>query len=1170
MGTLIQRLGLKEEDFRATRFANHTVPLSGNNDVLNLTQPEAVMRIHQQYIDSGADIISTNTFSSQRISQKDYACDAIVSEMALQGALIARRVADACTHRKIWVAGSMGPTNRTLSMASDINKPDARDLDFDELRQAYYEQARALAEGGVDVFLLETCFDALNTKAALAAISQVNSERMPDEALPVMVSVTINDRSGRTLTGQTLEAFFVSVSHYPIISFGLNCSFGIEALMPFVRQLAEVLPVAISVHPNAGMPNEMGEYDEQPEYTASHLKTLAEEGCVNIVGGCCGTTPQHIKAISQAVRGCKPHQITAAVSADNHVLRLSGLEPLTIDKSLSNFINVGERTNVAGSRKFAKLIAAHDYEAAADVARKQIEGGAAVVDINMDDAMLDSAEEMKHFVRFISNDPSIARVPLMIDSSDWATVLEGLKNSQGKCIVNSISLKNGEDDLLHKAATIKQLGAAVVVMAFDEEGQATTYSRKIAICQRAYKLLTQRLSFAPEDIIFDVNVLSVGTGIAEHARYGIDFINAVAWIRQNLPYAKTSGGLSNLSFAFRGNNTVREAMHSVFLYHAIQAGLDMAIMNPTMIQVYDEIDPELKRCCEDVILDRSVDATEALIDLATKIKAEADAAKAEGTQSVTAVQSAQAWRSGTVDERLAYALSHGVSDYLSTDIKESLDALSGNAVSVIEGPLMAGMERVGKLFGEGKMFLPQVVKAAKVMRQAVEILQPYIEEHGSAAASNQKPKIVMATAKGDVHDIGKNIVDIVLRCNNFDVIDLGVMVDSEAILEATMRWQPLLVGVSGLITPSLKEMEKLCQLFECKGMTVPIFVGGATTSDVHTAVKLAPLYSGGVFYGSDASATSVLAKKYLAYPKKTIADNLRHQQHVREVYESRRIVIDDYQKANACAPVYDMSGLSTMADVAEANYAHPTIADVVPLINWNMLLYFWGLHASGSQAAIANGEGDEADRLVCDAKNTLRQMMTDSSLSLKTILKMYAAHREGNDIVLSSGLRLPMLRSQRGRYECLADFLPTDTTAPMGLLCVTVHDLQKDNISDVYQKLMRYAVRARVAEAAAEWIQHRALGSVNAIRPAFGYAACPDHQLKKVVVNELQAEQKLGLTLTANCSIYPSTTICGMLIAHPDAHYFSVGKISEEQFLDYIRRMNVSEECGRQFLADNL
>ena len=726
-----------------------------------------IKEIHRLYVEAGADIIATNTFSSNRISQHEYGCEEVAYQMAKEGARIAREVADSCTERPVFVAGSMGPTARSLSLASNMNEPGYRPTSFDEMAAVYHEQAKGLMDGGADVLLVETCFDALNTKAALYAIQQLNEETGSE--IPVMVSATINDRSGRTLTGQTLEAFFISVCHYPhLLSFGLNCSFGVTDLRPFVELLAKRIPVYLSLHPNAGLPNEMGEYDELPSYTASHIRQMAEDGLINIAGGCCGTNEEHIHAISEALKGLKPRDISQAkASSLNSKLWLSGLEPLLVDKQTQNFTNVGERTNVAGSRKFARLIAEKKYEEAMTVARHQIEGGAAIIDINMDDAMLNSKEEMQTFCRYIANDPAVCRSVLMIDSSDWDTILAGLKNAQGKCIVNSISLKNGEESFISKARELRRLGAAVVVMAFDEEGQATTFERKIAIAERAYNLLTG-IGFPPQDIIFDVNILSVGTGLKEHQNYGVDFIKAVAWIKEHLPGAKTSGGVSNLSFSFRGNNKVREAMHSAFLYHAIRAGLDMGIVNPGMLQVYDDIDPTLLKAVEDVILNTDDGATERLIDMAAAVLASAS----ETTGAATAV--VDSWRTKSIEERLLYALSKGVSEHLAEDIPEALQKY-GRPIDVIEQPLMQAMEHIGQLFGEGKMFLPQVVKSAKVMKEAVAHLQPFIDAEGGAQ-KEERPCVVLATANGDVHDIGKNIVSIVLNCNGFEVVDLGVMV----------------------------------------------------------------------------------------------------------------------------------------------------------------------------------------------------------------------------------------------------------------------------------------------------------------------------------------------------------------------------------------------------------
>ncbi|MDO4510415.1 MAG: methionine synthase [Bacteroidales bacterium] len=1136
MGTLIQRQGLEEKDFADGPFSKWPVALKGNNDVLCITRPNVIADLHQQYIDAGADIITTNTFNSNSISQADYRCEAFVSQMALEGARIAKEVASRCTERQVWVAGSMGPLNKSLTMDAT-----GEAVDFFHFADAYYTQAKALVEGGVDLLLLETCYDALNCKAALYAIQRV--EEATGKAAPVMVSATVNDRSGRTLTGQTLDAFFTSIQHYPILSFGLNCSFGAGELRPMVETIARKVPKYISLYPNAGLPNAMGEYDEAPEFTASHIKAMAADGLLNIVGGCCGTTPDHIRAIAQAVKGIAPH---TPAEADER-LTVSGLETVVVDRATKNFINIGERTNVAGSRKFARLIGENKLEEATQVARQQIENGADIIDINMDDAMLDSAKEMRRFVSYISNEPAVARAAFMIDSSDWATILEGLKNAQGKCIVNSISLKEGESEFLRKAKEIRRFGAAVVVMAFDEEGQATTFERKIAIAERAYRLLTQEAGFAPHDIIIDVNVLTIGTGIDEHALYGIDFIKAVQWIKEHLPGAKTSGGVSNLSFAFRGNNPVREAMHSVFLYHAIKAGLDMAIINPGMLQVYDTIDPALLKAVEDVILNTDSEATERLTTLAETIKASAG----EKTETARVEQ----WRATDIDQRLTYALSKGITDHLEADIAEAL-ASYRSAVAIIEGPLMRGMEHVGRLYGEGKMFLPQVVKSAKVMKQAVAILQPEIEKAAESLATVKRPKVVLATVNGDVHDIGKNIVGIVLGCNNFEVIDLGVMVPNEEILEATRRERPDIVCVSGLITPSLKEMEHLCLLFEREGIEVPIFVGGATTSPVHTAVKLAPAYEAGVVHGNDASTTSVLAKKYIANPRKLIADVKAEQARIREQYLNKDTKIDSFAESNAQAPVYDHSH-----EVNIAPYTTPSVAEVAKRIDWRMLLHFWGFSAQ-------QHDSEEAQATLDEAKQLLASLIDADEIALRVSVKITQAHAEGNDIVCADGTVLPMLRQQSGQHASLADFFPgAGNDAPIGLFSIAT-SLKHGTADD--QALMRHALCARITEAAAEHLQSVLFGSQNAIRPAFGYSACPDHSLKKTVVDALGGEQKVGVEFTANYSMSPSTAICGMLIAHPDAHYFAVGKIGADQLADYCTRRGFTLEEGEKHLNQNL
>ncbi len=1154
MGTKIQSFGLTPEHYQRGQFAQWPVSLTGNNDILSLTAPEVIKEIHRLYVEAGADIIATNTFSSNRISQHEYGCEEVAYQMAKEGARIAREVADSCTERPVFVAGSMGPTARSLSLASNMNEPGYRPTSFDEMAAVYHEQAKGLMDGGADVLLVETCFDALNTKAALYAIQQLNEETGSE--IPVMVSATINDRSGRTLTGQTLEAFFISVCHYPhLLSFGLNCSFGVTDLRPFVELLAKRIPVYLSLHPNAGLPNEMGEYDELPSYTASHIRQMAEDGLINIAGGCCGTNEEHIHAISEALKGLKPRDISQVkASSLNSKLWLSGLEPLLVDKQTQNFTNVGERTNVAGSRKFARLIAEKKYEEAMTVARHQIEGGAAIIDINMDDAMLNSKEEMQTFCRYIANDPAVCRSVLMIDSSDWDTILAGLKNAQGKCIVNSISLKNGEKNFISKARELRRLGAAVVVMAFDEEGQATTFERKIAIAERAYNLLTG-IGFPPQDIIFDVNILSVGTGLKEHQNYGVDFIKAVAWIKEHLPGAKTSGGVSNLSFSFRGNNKVREAMHSAFLYHAIRAGLDMGIVNPGMLQVYDDIDPTLLKAVEDVILNTDDGATERLIDMAAAVLASAN----ETTGTATAV--VDSWRTKSIEERLLYALSKGVSEHLAEDIPEALQKY-GRPIDVIEQPLMQAMEHIGQLFGEGKMFLPQVVKSAKVMKEAVAHLQPFIDAEGGAQ-KEERPCVVLATANGDVHDIGKNIVSIVLNCNGFEVVDLGVMVPNETILEETRKRQPCLVGVSGLITPSLKEMEQLCMLFQREGLRVPIVVGGATTSTVHTAVKLAPLYEGCVAYGGDASQTSLIAKHLQMDATTTIAQIKAEQQELREAYEEHHAPLTPYAEANVKAPQLASfaSHLSCPSNIV------PQTSDLLPLIDWRMFLLFWGFKGETLQQLLVN---PEAERTLKEGQDYLAKAIEDNSIRLEVLHRFEAAKRQGNDIVLESGKVMPMLRSQSaaGHYLCLADYFDTKEATSIGLFVIACQPKVKPE--DEGERLMSHAICARLTEACAEWLQKTIMAQTDTpslLRVGFGYATCPDHSLKRIVFDELDAERQMNVTLNDHFSIQPSTAICGLFITHPEARYFPVGRIDEAQLADYCQRRGISLDEGEQLLS---
>ena len=1125
-GTALQQFRLTEADFRGEEFARHPIPLKGNNDVLNITRPDVIRQVHQNYIDAGADIIETNTFNANAISQTEYGCTEWVERFNLEGARLAKEVASACKEREIYVAGSIGPTDKSLTLAPDPDQPTYRIVNFDTLANAYAGQVAALIEGGVDLLLVETIYDGLNAKAALYAIAKVQEEKGTN--LPVMLSATVNDKSGRTLTGQSLEALFTSLSHYPILSFGLNCSFGAKELHHFLRELAPRIPCYISIYPNAGLPNEMGEYDESPEFTALCLQNMAKEGLINIAGGCCGTTPDHIRAIANALKDIPPRK----VPTPTHQLKVSGLDTVVVDKELNNFINIGERTNVAGSAKFARLIREKNYTEAATIARKQIEAGASIIDINMDDAMLDGTAEMERFVRIISNEPDIAKAAFMIDSSKWGTILAGLKNTQGKCIVNSISLKEGEEEFLYKAKEIQRLGAAVVVMAFDEEGKATTFQRKIDICQRAYNLLTTQAGFTPENIIFDVNILAIGTGIEEHNNYAVDYIEAVRWIKQNLKGCRTSGGVSNLSFSFRGNNTVREAMHSVFLYHAIRAGLDMAIVNPAMLQVYDEIDPVLLKAVEDVVLNRTPEATETLLSLAEKYK--------ETKGEVKTVQQEE-WRNHSLEERLGHALIKGITDYLTDDLQEALTQYT-SPVEIIEGPLMKGMERVGQFFGEGKMFLPQVVKSAKVMKEAVHILQPEIERHNASGQNiTRRPRVVIATVKGDVHDIGKNIVNIVLTCNNLEVIDLGVMVDNQSIIKAAKEHGADIIGVSGLITPSLGEMENLCELLQKEQLQIPLIVGGATTSTVHTAVKLAPKYDYCVVSGGDASRTVGIIKRLLSDRENYIREIKDEQENIRTLYNRHQQKQISLEEARRRAPRYDWDHV-TPTTFGEHNLLvkRLNLEDLVEKIDWTPFFHFWGFKGKYPEIIYTN---DEADRTYQAALDMLGKVIAGNEFDASIIVRFFDAYSENEDIVLDGQHRFTMPRQQTDLEECLslADFvIPKEKgIGSVGLFCLKVKDDHQCNDCHDFEHLLRESLCARLAEACAEWMQEKINEGTHVIRPAFGYPTCPDHAMKKLAFDILDAPAQIGVQLTEGYSIYPSTSLCGMLISHPKAKYFS-------------------------------
>lgn len=1150
MGTMLQRKGLQ-----------------GNSESFNLTNPETIGEIHNEYIEAGADIITTNSFSANSISQSEYNLSEKAGQMAEAAARIARKAADEAP-RKIWVAGSVGPTSKSLSLAQNINDPIFRPYSFDGMAEAFEVQIRGLINGGVDLLLFETCFDALNTKAALYALGHIPEAK----DIPVMISASMSDKSGRTLTGQTMEAFYRSIQHCNPLSFGLNCSLGAEEMIPLIAEVASFATCAVSCYPNAGLPNEMGEYDETPSQMAESVRKMALAGSVNIVGGCCGTTPEHIKAVAEAVRGISPRTIP---EPDN-VLYVSGLESVAVDRR-NNFTNVGERTNVAGSRKFAKLIAAGDYETGLQIAAGQIENGAGIIDINMDDAMLDSRLEMEKFLRYVSNDPAVAKAAIMIDSSHWETLVTGLKNAQGKCIVNSISLKEGEEIFIEKAREIKALGAAIIVIAFDEEGQATTYDRKVEICRRAYSLLTSKVGVRPCDIIFDVNVLPVGTGIPEHSRYGIDFIEAVRWIKGNLPGCRTSGGISNLSFSFRGNNEVREAMHSVFLYHAISAGLDMGIVNPGMLKVYDEIEPELLRCVEDVILDSDDEATERLIEKAARILEEKDSADGKSgaggcpgasTGSATGQSghpSGAEPAEATVEERLVRALVKGDSSGLESDINECLTKYE-KPVQIIDGPLMSGMARVGELFGAGKMFLPQVVKSAKTMKNAVALLQPYIEERGGESEV-KKPRIVFATVKGDVHDIGKNITEIVLSCNGFEIVDLGVMVPKETILEKAAECSADLIGVSGLITPSLYQMEEICKEMTARGLDTPLLVGGAAASALHTAVRLAPLY-GHVFYGQDASASAVLANQLITDREGTEAVEHKKQEHLRELYAQSS------QKKAGHKPVEPFPAFSFIKGEPFGNISGKRlgIEEVEPFFDWNMFAAIWG---------IKSGTGhDELRKLRADAHKEIDRLKNGNDCRITISARFDGCHSEGDDIV-SKDFRLPMLRQEGERS--LADFVPPKEygfESPMGMFAISVRTESHPSGCDCtacgteYGPMLTRAVRLTLAEAASEWLSrhiHKELPSefsgAKVIKPAAGYSSCPDHTLKRDILRLLPESERLGITLLDSCAMIPDASICGLIFIHPEATYPEIRRVSQKAIDEYARRRGMSDSEKARFLG---
>ncbi|WP_226661116.1 methionine synthase [Microbulbifer aggregans] len=1202
MGTMIQQEKLQEADYRGERFADYPSDIKGNNDLLVLTQPDLIERLHREYLEAGADIIETNTFNATRLSQSDYDMEDLVPELNLVAAQVARRAADAIStpDKPRYVAGVLGPTSRTASISPDVNDPGARNVTFEQLVENYIESTHALIDGGSDIILIETIFDTLNAKAAIYAVQEVFEQRGFE--LPIMISGTITDASGRTLSGQTTEAFYYSVAHARPLSVGLNCALGATELRPYVEALSGVCAEFVSAHPNAGLPNEFGEYDETPEETAAIVAEFAQSGFLNILGGCCGTTPDHIRAIANAVANIAPRKLPKIKPA----LRLSGLEPYVADEN-SLFVNVGERCNVTGSARFKRLILDEDYDTALQIAAAQVEDGAQVIDFNMDEAMLDSVAAMRRFLNLCATEPDIAKVPFMVDSSKWEVIEAGLQCIQGKAIVNSISLKEGEEEFVEKARLCLRYGAAVVVMAFDETGQADTYERKIDICKRSYDILVDKVGFNPTDIVFDPNIFAVATGIEEHNNYAVDFIEATRWIRQNLPGANVSGGVSNVSFSFRGNNPVREAIHSVFLYHAIKAGMNMGIVNAGMLEVYSDLPDELRDKVEDVILNRDDNATEALLDIAEKYRG--DGATAERKEDL-------AWREWPVKKRLEHALVKGINNYIEADTEEAR-AESTRPLDVIEGPLMDGMNVVGDLFGEGKMFLPQVVKSARVMKQAVAYLQPYIE---AEKTEDSKPngRILMATVKGDVHDIGKNIVGVVLACNNFEVIDLGVMVAAETILQTAKEKNCDIIGLSGLITPSLDEMVHVAAEMERQGFDLPLLIGGATTSKAHTAVKIDPQYKRNqVVYVADASRAVGVASNLLSDEHRPGFIKGVQEEYVkvreRTANRKRNDTRLSYEDALKAGPQFDWSAFKPKAP----NNPGLTVLDDFPLeklvdtIDWTPFFISWDL--AGKYPAILNDEvvGEAATDLFKNAQQMLADLIDNKRLKASAVFGLWPANSDGDDVVVYSDesrteevARLHQMRQQvqkrggDGFCRSLADFVApvgSGIADYVGGFAVTT-GIGADKLAaeyeakhDDYNSIMVKALADRLAESFAEYL-HREVRkqywgyqpeetlsndelikeAYSGIRPAPGYPACPDHTEKGTLFKLLNAEQNTGIKLTESFAMMPAAAVSGWYFAHPEAKYFNVGKIGRDQLQSLAERKGMTEQELERWLRPNL
>lgn len=1201
MGTMIQRHKFSEQDYRGERFKDWPQALQGNNDLLVLTQPAAIESIHRQYLEAGADILETNTFNSTRISMADYGMEDLVYEINLESARLAKKVALELTelepHKPRFVAGSIGPTNKTASLSPDVNRPGYRAVSFDDLVENYAEQVNGLLDGGVDLLLVETVFDTLNCKAALFAIMDLQEKRGVE--VPIMVSGTITDASGRTLSGQTTEAFLNSISHAPLLSVGLNCALGARQLKPYLQELSRKAPFFVSAHPNAGLPNAFGEYDQSAKEMAALVEEFLKDGLVNIIGGCCGTTPEHIRLIAQVSQNYTPRLIPDR----DPLLRLSGLEAFNLESHI-NFVNIGERTNVTGSRKFARLIKEQQFEEALSVALHQVEGGAQVIDVNMDEGMLDSEAVMTHFLHLMASEPEISRLPVMIDSSKWSVIEAGLKCVQGKSIVNSISLKEGEEVFIGQAKKALKYGAAIIVMAFDEQGQADSFERRIAICKRSYDILTQKVGFPAWDIIFDPNILTVATGIEEHNNYAVDFINATSWIKKNLPYAKVSGGVSNISFSFRGNDVVREAMHSAFLYHAIKAGMDMGIVNAGMIEVYEEIPKDLLEHVEDVLLNRRDDATERMLSFAETINSKGKVQVKD-----------ESWRLQDVEKRLEHALIKGITDYIIEDVEEARLAMD-MPLQVIEGPLMAGMNVVGDLFGEGKMFLPQVVKSARVMKKAVAYLLPYMEAAKQDGSSNSAGKILMATVKGDVHDIGKNIVGVVLACNNFEVVDLGVMVPMDKILEEAERHQVDIIGLSGLITPSLDEMVYVAREMEARGMKIPLLIGGATTSRIHTAVKIAPVYSAPVVHVLDASRSVPVAANLLGKNKEDFAHAIQEEyeklktDHFARNKEKRFVTIEEARNNK-----YPLDWKNPSADkpqfLGTKTWMDYPLEKLIPYIDWTPFFMAWELKGRYPKLFDDPHVGPEARKLFDEAQAMLKKIIDEKWLTARAVIGFFPANVEDHDSILvykdderrEVDKVFHTLRQQGEKAGGVPNISFADFVAPkesglkdyIGGFAVTAgigieKQLEKFKADhDDYSSIMLKALADRLAEAFAEHMHERvrkefwayaadeALDNdglirekYRGIRPAPGYPGCPDHTEKTTLFHLLDAENEIGMSLTESLAMQPAASVSGLYFAHPESKYFGLGKIGKDQVADIARRKGWPVHEMERWLMPNL